>query len=165
VTLRVERVTRGVVGLARSDLLVGIGFACTVGSITAVAVNTVQPAYVGMASATTNMLRDLGFVLGLVLGGAIAFSAAGSRFTASLATSHLPAAVVGAAQHIPPMGAINIPNFPAAGLATDALGHGFSVAFVVGAVAAAAMATLAGLHRTTRQASGADVLAPEPEAA
>jgi hypothetical protein len=147
------------------SLLVGIGFACTVGSITAVAINTVPLSYAGMASATTNMFRDLGFVVGLVLGGSIAFSLAGSNFVSSLATSHLPAAVTAQAQHIPPMGAINIAHFPAAGLALNALGHGFSIAFLVAAIAtlASAAATLIGLHRTAHQTSPA--LALEPEAA
>ena len=49
-------------------LLLGIGFALTVGSVTAVAINTVPPQQIGMASATTNLLRDLGFALGPVVG-------------------------------------------------------------------------------------------------
>jgi MFS family permease len=57
-------------------LLLGIGFALTVGSITAVAINTVPVRLAGMASATTNLLRDFGFALGPVLIGAVAFSKA-----------------------------------------------------------------------------------------
>lgn len=52
-------------------VLNGIGFALTVGSITAVAINSVPMRLAGMASATTNLLRDFGFALGPVLGGAI----------------------------------------------------------------------------------------------
>jgi len=139
------------------SVLVGIGFAFTIGSITAVAINTVPLNYAGMASATTNMFRDLGFALGPVLGGAIAFSASANRFESSLATSHLPAPVVGAAQHIPPLGAVNIPHFPAAGLALNALGHGFSIAFVVASIAAlaAAVVTLVGLQGVARQTEDA----------
>lgn len=44
-------------------LLIGIGFALTVSSVTAVALNSVPQHLAGMASATTNMLRDLGFSL------------------------------------------------------------------------------------------------------
>lgn len=52
-------------------LLNGVGFALTVGSITAVAIHSVPMRLAGMASATTNLLRDFGFALGPVLGGAI----------------------------------------------------------------------------------------------
>lgn len=52
-------------------VLNGIGFALTVGSITAVAINAVPLRLAGMASATTNLLRDFGFALGPVLGGSI----------------------------------------------------------------------------------------------
>ena len=143
------------------SVLVGIGFAFTIGSITAVAINTVPLSYAGMASATTNMFRDLGFALGPVLGGSIAFSAAANKFVSSLATSHLPPAVVGAAQHIPPLGAVNIPHFPAAGLALNALGHGFSIAFVVASIAAlaAAVVTFVGLHGIAHQTEDAFIQA------
>jgi MFS family permease len=145
------------------SVLVGIGFACTIGSITAVAINTVPLSYAGMASATTNMFRDLGFALGPVLGGAIGFSAAASKFTSSLPASHLPAAIVGAAQHIPPLGAVNIPHFPAASLALTALGHGFSIAFLVASIAAlvAAVVTLIGLQGTGHQTEDAFTLEAE----
>ncbi|GAA1956195.1 MFS transporter [Nocardioides panacihumi] len=60
-------------------ILNGIGFALTVGSITAVAINAVPLRLAGMASATTNLLRDFGFAMGPVLGGAIYNSIANSR--------------------------------------------------------------------------------------
>ena len=66
-------------------LLLGIGFALTVGSITAVAINTVPPQHIGMASATTNLLRDLGFALGPVIGSAIAFGIGATIFAGPLA--------------------------------------------------------------------------------
>jgi len=50
--------------------LVGLGFAITVSSITATAVNTVPVHLAGMASATTNLLRDFGFTLGPAIIGA-----------------------------------------------------------------------------------------------
>ncbi len=88
--------------------LLGIGFAATVGSITAVAINTVEPSYIGMASATTNLLRDLGFALGPTVGSAIAFSVGAALFAPQLGgiltTAGLPTeAVVGLSQ-IPPLG-------------------------------------------------------------
>jgi hypothetical protein len=65
-------------------VVVGIGFALTVGSLTAVAIHTVPVRLAGMASATTNMLRDLGFALGIVITGAITVSAANHKLLAGL---------------------------------------------------------------------------------
>ncbi|UDY23475.1 MFS transporter [Nocardioides sp. Kera G14] len=65
-------------------ILNGIGFALTVGSITAVAINSVPLRLAGMASATTNLLRDFGFALGPVLGGALYNSIAKGRFNDGL---------------------------------------------------------------------------------
>ncbi len=89
-------------------LLLGIGFALTVGSITAVAINTVQPQHIGMASATTNLLRDLGFALGPVIGSAIAFGVGASVFAGPLAGilggAGLPADAVAGLSNVPPLG-------------------------------------------------------------
>ena len=89
-------------------LLLGIGFALTVGSITAVAINTVQPQHIGMASATTNLLRDLGFALGPVIGSAIAFGIGASVFVGPLAGilggAGLPADAVAGLSNVPPLG-------------------------------------------------------------
>ncbi|WP_369045965.1 MFS transporter [Sinomonas sp. P10A9] len=89
-------------------LFLGIGFALTIGSITAVAINTVQPKDIGMASATTNLLRDLGFALGPVIGSAIAFSIGASVFAGPLAGilngAGLPADAVAGLSQIPPLG-------------------------------------------------------------
>ncbi|NUU31854.1 MFS transporter [Arthrobacter sp. C9C5] len=89
-------------------LLLGIGFALTVGSITAVAINTVPPQHIGMASATTNLLRDLGFALGPVIGSAIAFGVGASVFAGPLAGilggAGLPADAVAGLSNVPPLG-------------------------------------------------------------
>jgi MFS family permease len=89
-------------------LLLGIGFALTVGSITAVAINTVPPQHIGMASATTNLLRDLGFALGPVIGSAIAFGVGASAFAGPLAGilggAGLPADAVHGLSNVPPLG-------------------------------------------------------------
>lgn len=147
------------------SLLVGIGFALTIGSITAVAINSVPLEQAGMASATTNLLRDLGFALGPVLGGAIALSDAGSKFGGSFAgiarSAHLPAPMAAQFAHVPPIAFLSTPSLQHAitgaagqrglgavtGAALGALGHGFGTAFIVaGSCAlAAALLTLAGL--------------------
>jgi MFS family permease len=89
-------------------LLLGIGFALTVGSITAVAINTVPPQQIGMASATTNLLRDLGFALGPVIGSAIAFGVGATAFAGPLAAilggAGLPAEAVAGLSNVPPLG-------------------------------------------------------------
>ena len=65
-------------------ILNGIGFALTVGSITAVAINAVPVRLAGMASATTNLLRDFGFALGPVLGGSISTAVANGRLNGTI---------------------------------------------------------------------------------
>ncbi|MGC4914026.1 MFS transporter [Streptomyces albogriseolus] len=130
--------------------LIGIGFALTVSSVTAVALNSVPPQLAGMASATTNMLRDLGFALGPVVVGAVALSGAGSAFAESLAGTGLPVAHAQAAAEIGREGgpiAVNslpegVPGSAAHDLALQALGSGFSTAYLVCGIAAAAAALL-----------------------
>jgi MFS family permease len=89
-------------------LLLGIGFALTVGSVTAVAINTVPPQHIGMASATTNLLRDLGFALGPVLGSVIAFGIGASAFAGPfrgiLGGAGLPENAVDGLSQVPPLG-------------------------------------------------------------
>jgi MFS family permease len=130
--------------------LVGVGFAFTVSSITATAVNTVEPALEGMASATTNQLRDFGFTLGPAVIGAIALSEAASRFQNRLGSSTLEPAMKAAAQHVMAEGgplAVNSvpPNSPpghAGPLAFEALGHGYSTGYLVCGIAALASCLL-----------------------
>jgi MFS family permease len=68
-------------------ILVGIGSALGISSITAVTVNTVPNHLAGMASGTTNMLRDFGFTLGPAVVGAIALSRAAAGIQDKLAGS------------------------------------------------------------------------------
>ena len=131
--------------------LVGIGFAFAVCSITASAVNTVPAHFTGMASATTSLLRDFGFTLGPALVGAIALGRAAIGFGAALPASGLPAAQVDAAQHVAAEGgplAVNglppgTPGSAAHELAFNALGHGYSIGFLVCGICALAAAVLA----------------------
>ncbi len=131
-------------------LLVGLGFAFTLSPMTAIAVNSVPRAMTGMASATTNLLRDLGFVLGPVLVGAVAFSAAGSRLVVSLQTSNLSPEELGPALGIAQAGgpiALNslpagVPGSAASEYALVALGGGFTQAYLVVAIAALVAAAL-----------------------
>lgn len=132
------------------SLLVGLGFAFTLSPMTAIAVNSVPREMTGMASATTNLLRDLGFALGPVLVGAIALSSAGGQLMASLQNSGLPADQLGPAMGIAQAGgpiALNslpegVPGAAAGQLAMEALGSGFTQAFLVVAAAALAAALL-----------------------
>ena len=137
------------------DLLVGIGFGFSVNSFTAVALNTVPLHLAGMASATTNMFRDLGFALGPVIVGAVALSRAGTKFMAALPASGLPAAELGPATGIGKAAgpiAVNslppgVPGSAAHLIAEQALGSGFAVAFAVCGIAGlvAAVITVAGM--------------------
>ncbi|MEU8726673.1 MFS transporter [Streptomyces antimycoticus] len=120
--------------------LVGIGFALTVSSITATAVNTVPPQLAGMASAATNLLRDFGFTLGPAVIGAVALSRAASRVNSSLATSSSLNAESKAAAHdvLTEGGPLALNSVPATSppsaaraYALDALGHGYAIGFMV----------------------------------
>lgn len=132
--------------------LVGLGFAVTVSSITATAVNTVPLHLAGMASATTNLLRDFGFTLGPAVIGAVALSRAADTFSGALHASALPAALKGAGGGILAQGgplAVNGASAAAPALsplhplALNALGHGYAVGFVVCGSAALFSALLA----------------------
>lgn len=88
-------------------LILGVGFALTIGSVTAVAVNTVPEGQIGMASATTSLMRDLGFTLGPVIGSVIAFGIGAAAFAgpvvAVLQGTGLPAEAVAGLSHVPPL--------------------------------------------------------------
>ncbi|WP_431998046.1 MFS transporter [Streptomyces fungicidicus] len=175
----------GLGGFVAPSLLIGVGFALTVSSVTAVALNSVPRHLAGMASATTNMLRDLGFALGPVVVTAVALSGAGSAFTAKLAGADLTAGQLAAAREIASAGgpiAVNslppgAPGSAAHGVALQALGSGFGTAYLVCAVAAVVAAALTafgmiGLGRSHARdeesgaaPSAADGRAPDPAAA
>lgn len=164
------------------DLLIGVGFALCVSSVTAVALNSVPPHLAGMASATTNMLRDLGFALGPVVVGAVALSKAASAFSSSLGGADLSVEHLGAARGIAAQGgpiAVNslpagTPGSAAHDLALDALGSGFGNAFLICGIAAAAAAVLTAVgmigikpHRSPAQSTveaTAPGSTPEPAA-
>lgn len=136
--------------------LVGVGFALAVSSLTATAVNTVPIHFAGMASATTSLLRDLGFTLGPALVGAVALSRAATSFDAKLAGAQLPpdqlAAVHGAAAEGGPLAVNSIEpgeaGSAAHGVASAALGHGYAIGYVVCGCAAlvAALLTVVAMH-------------------
>jgi MFS family permease len=96
---------RSLLSVTAPLVLVGIGFAFGVASVTAVAVNTVPNHLAGMASGSTSMLRDFGFTLGPAVIGAIALSRAASDMQAKVAGSatlqKALAAFNGAAAHVP----------------------------------------------------------------
>lgn len=138
------------------DVLIGIGFALSVASFTAVAINTVPLHLTGMASATTNMLRDLGFALGPIIAGAVALSSAANKMLAGLGpiAAHLPASQAGQLMGLAHGGgALAVASVLPAGtppqlVAVDALGNGFHLAWLVAGIAclAAAVITVIGLH-------------------
>jgi hypothetical protein len=130
--------------------IVGVGFALAVSSITSASINTVPLHYAGMASATTNLLRDFGFTLGPAVVGAVALSRAAKTFAANLTGSHLPGDQIAAAQHAVRAGgplAVNgiepgQPGAAAHGIAMSALGHGYSIGYAMCAIAALIAAIL-----------------------
>jgi MFS family permease len=135
--------------------LVGIGFAFALSSVTAVAVNTVPSEFHGMAAGTTSQLRDFGFTLGPAVIGAVALSTAASEIASKLASnealksaldkfnSSAPPEAVGAVNS-GPLGANAVPGNPLKDTAFAALGHAYSLGYVVCGVAALVAAVLAG---------------------
>jgi MFS family permease len=129
--------------LAGPLLVVGIGFGLTVTSISAVAVNTVPVRLAGMASGATSLLRDFGFTLGPAVISAVALSRAAGEFARDLAASPLPEAAKAAAAAVAHKGgplAVNsvppdTPVHAAASLAVQALGHGYSVGYLISGIA------------------------------
>ena len=86
-------------------IVIGVGFALGVASVTAVAVNTAPNHLAGMASGATSMLRDFGFTLGPAVIGAIALSRAASEMQAKIASNQTLQKALeafnGAAAHVP----------------------------------------------------------------
>ncbi len=131
-------------------IVVGIGFAFSVSSLTAVAVNTVRIQFAGMASATTSLLRDFGFALGPTVVIAIGTTRAAHSINKAIATNptlsksltafynsvaHVPAAAkaqtaaaVGAV-HSGPLGAVAVPATVQAGNKTVPLNPLHDTAF------------------------------------
>jgi MFS family permease len=164
-----------------SFILVGIGFALALSALSTIAVNTPPTHLAGMASGTTNMLRDFGFTLGPALIGAVALSRAANLIQHQLAGSAVLrkalAAFVAAPASAPraqrsaleaavhavqsgPLGANAVPATltqpggqvlpfnPMQPVAFDALGHAYSLGFILSGSAAllAALLTVIGLH-------------------
>lgn len=159
-------------------LIHGVGFALTVGSVTAVAINTVPVRLAGMASATTNLLRDFGFALGPVLIGALAFGRANNAMLDSLRQvidksglqppyTDIAAGIAhqGGAMAINSMpvvpGGPDLPPVPMPQalqqLAFEALGGAYNTAFLVAGVCAAAAAVLTMVGLFGHRESPADV--------
>ncbi|GAA2619272.1 MFS transporter [Streptomyces tubercidicus] len=146
--------------------LVGIGYAFSVASLTAVTVNTVPLRYAGMASASTSLLRDFGFTLGPALIGAVALGHAASAFRSGLTASSLDPAVKTAAAEVAhtggPLAANSVPPHSAPGqaipLAREALGQGYSLGYAVCGAAALASCLLAvsAMRGVSRQPHGTE---------
>ncbi|MBO0831674.1 MAG: MFS transporter [Actinobacteria bacterium] len=155
-------------------ILVGMGFGLALAAISMVAVSTPPTHLAGMASGTTNMLRDFGFTLGPAVVGAVALSQAADLIRQRLATSpalqsslnhfvksaaQAPAAqrpeAEGAVHAVlsGPLGANAVPNppNPLKPVAFDALGHSYALGFLMSGMAAllAAVVTLIGMRART----------------
>ncbi|MEV8567286.1 MFS transporter [Streptomyces sp. NPDC051322] len=120
--------------------LVGVGFSFAVSSVTATVVNTVPGKLAGMAAATTSMVRDFGFAMGPALIGAVALSRTAGSFNSSLADAPSLASVKAAAEEAGAVATNSVPSdvpfSKAAPLAVKALDHGYSLGFLICAIAA-----------------------------
>jgi MFS family permease len=75
------------VSVVPAFILVGIGFGLSLAALSTVAVSTPPTHLAGMASGTTNMLRDFGFTLGPAVIGAVALSQAADQIRQKLLAS------------------------------------------------------------------------------
>jgi len=155
-------------------IAVGMGFGLALSALSMVVVSTPPTHLAGMASGTTNMLRDFGFTLGPAVIGAVALSQAADqiqqRLAASPALRHEMANFVKIAASAPapqkaalegavhavqsgPLGANAVPASinPLKSVAFDALGHSYALGFVLSGVAAlvAAALTIVGMRART----------------
>lgn len=139
------------------------------------AIGSVPAHLAGMASTTTNMLRDLGFALGPVVVSTVVLSRASTEFTAKPPGASLPPDQLGAAMGIGrkarPL-AVNsfpqgVPGSAAHSSALNTLDSGFGVALAVCGKAAAPAALLTGVGMLgARAPTPADVGAlPQPQMA
>ncbi|MFD2414942.1 MFS transporter [Amycolatopsis pigmentata] len=128
---------------------VGIGFAFALSGVTAVAVNSVPGHLAGMASGSTNQLRDFGFTLGPAVVSAIALGGAAAQIQDRLAGDPTLRSALDAFERTPsqlptgarataeaavrtvrsgPLGANAIPANPLKDVAFHALDHAYSIA-------------------------------------
>jgi MFS family permease len=150
--------------------LVGIGFSFAVSAVTATAVETVPHSLAGMASATTSMLRDLGFTLGPAVVGAVAAAKAASEFTKGMASAPVSQAAAAQADGILSKGGLAAvlhadPDKTVSGAAFHALGNSYALGFDVCGIAAlvCCLVTVALLRRSAvagEAAPSAEVGAP-----
>ena len=116
-------------------LLAGFGFPAVLSTTSAGAVNVVPPRLAGMASATTNMVRDTGGVVGVAIASAIGFGNAATVLPGFLAkngvTGHFLAIVDQVAAKAGPVAVAHANLGPLSARSTSAaqaaLWHGFSL--------------------------------------
>jgi MFS family permease len=125
--------------LAPPLLLAGFGFPAVLSTTSAGAVNVVSPRLAGMASATTNMVRDTGGVVGVAIASAIGFGNAATALPAFLAkngvTGHFLAIVDQVAAKAGPVAVAHANLGPLSARSTSAaqaaLWHGFALSLLL----------------------------------
>jgi MFS family permease len=149
--------------------LIGVGFSFAVSSVTATVVNTVPPKLAGMAAATTSMVRDFGFAMGPALIGAIALSKAGTLFDHAVAGDSSLASIKAAAEGAGPVTVNSVPPAEAiskaASHAVPALGSGYSLGFLIVAIAALACAATTALFLGGKKEQQEEIAMVEAEPA
>ncbi|MGI5132375.1 MFS transporter [Pseudonocardia sp. CA-107938] len=123
--------------------LLGIGLILVITSLTAAAINTVPPHLTGMASASTNLVREFGQTLGAAVISAVAMSSADSVLGSRLDQAGLSAAdravADGALAHGGPLALVSADFGPATDkiftAAREALAHGLTTGLIACGVA------------------------------
>ena len=120
-------------------LLAGFGFPAVLSTTSAGAVNVVPPRLAGMASATTNMVRDTGGVVGVAIASAIGFGNAAAVLPSFLAKNGVTGPFLAIVNHVAsiggPVAVAHAPLGPQAALSMSAgqaaLWHGFSLSLLL----------------------------------
>lgn len=132
-------------------VLMGLGFGLLVSALTAAAVNSVPVELAGMASGTTNMVRDLGQTLGPALVGTVALGQAAGLLSGSLQGAGLSQDQLRAAEGVlhegGPLALATAPLGPLSDtvgpLARAALAEGYASGLLVTAAACVVAAAIA----------------------
>ena len=113
-------------------LLMGLGVGCIMAPMTSAIMGTVPPARAGMASATSNTMRQVGGVFGIAVLGNIVTHVFKSDLTTALAAFHLPPAMAARITAMAGQGRQSASSHAVPGVDMAALGRTISQSFTNG---------------------------------
>jgi EmrB/QacA subfamily drug resistance transporter len=112
-------------------VLIGLGMGLIMSPMTSAIMSTVPAARAGMASATSNTLRQVGSVFGIAVLGNIVTHRFTGRLSSALSAYHLPAGAAGKIMAVASQGRQAMPKMPA-GVDAAAIGRTVGLSFTAG---------------------------------